>query len=111
MTFANHMTIADMGATSIFVMEGANMANRQVAQKPLTIDLPNENKVMSTHICDINIPGLPAVLTGHIVPSLAITSLTGIHPLCKAGCTVVFDNNKCDWLPKHLYLITYFILN
>jgi hypothetical protein len=90
------MAIADRGATSIFIMEGAGMANRRVAQKPITINLPNWNKVMSTHICDINIPGLPTVLTGYIVPSLAIASLMGIHPLCKTGCTVVFNNNKCD---------------
>ncbi len=51
---------------------------------------------MSTHICDINIPGLPMVLMGHIVPSLAIASLMGICLLCKAGCTVIFDNDKCD---------------
>jgi hypothetical protein len=89
-----HMAIADTGAMSILIMEGADVANKQVAQKPL--NLPNGNKLMSTHICDINIAGLPTVLTGHIVSSLAIASLMGICPLCKAGCTVVFDNNKCD---------------
>jgi hypothetical protein len=51
---------------------------------------------MSTHICDINIPGLPTILMRHIVPSLAIAFLMGICPLCKAGCTVIFDNNKCE---------------
>jgi hypothetical protein len=96
MTITTHMAIADMGAMSIFIMECADVANRQVAQKPLTIKLPDENKVMSTHICDINIPGLPTILMGHIVLSLAITSLMGVCPLCKAGCTVVFDNDKCD---------------
>jgi hypothetical protein len=50
------MAIADMWATSIFIMEGADMANRRVAQKPLQINLLDGNKVMSTHICDINIP-------------------------------------------------------
>jgi hypothetical protein len=95
MTIATHMAIVDTGAMSIFIMEGANMANKQVARKPLTINLPDGNKVMS-HICDINIPGLPTVLTGHIVPSLAIASLIGICPLCKAGCAVLFDNDKFD---------------
>jgi hypothetical protein len=51
---------------------------------------------MSTHICGINIPGLPMVLMGHIVQSLAIASLMSICPLSKAGCTVVFKNKKCD---------------
>ncbi len=48
------------------------------------INLPDGKKVQSTHVCDINIPGLPTILTGHIVPSLTITSLIGIRPLCKA---------------------------
>ncbi len=95
-TFAAHMAIADTGATLIFIMEGANVAKKQVAQKPLTINLPRGKKVMSTHICDFNIPGLPTVLTGHSVPSLAIASLMCICPLCKAGCIVVFDKDKCD---------------
>jgi hypothetical protein len=77
-------------------MEDTHKANKQVTQKPLTINVPNWNKVMSTHICDNNIPGLPTVLTGHIVPSLAIASLMGICPFCKAGCTVAINNDKCD---------------
>ncbi len=39
---------------------------------------------------------LPTVLTGHVVPHLAVASLIGIRPLCKAGCIVTFDNDKCD---------------
>jgi hypothetical protein len=38
------------------------------------------------------------VLTGHIVPSLSITSLIGIRPLCKVECKVIFDNKKCDMM-------------
>jgi hypothetical protein len=37
---------------------------------------------------------LPTVLLGHIVPSLTVASLIGIRPLCKAGCTVVFDDKN-----------------
>ena len=36
------------------------------------------------------------MLTGHIVPSLKVALLIGICPLCKAGCKVLFDNEKCD---------------
>jgi hypothetical protein len=57
--------------------------------------LPDRQQVKSTHVCDITIPGLPTVLMGHIVPHLTVTSLIGIRPLCKAGCTVTFDNDKC----------------
>jgi hypothetical protein len=60
------------------------------------INLPNSRKVRLTHKCDIPIPGLSTVLTGHIVPDLALALLVSIHPLCKVGCQVIFDNNKCD---------------
>ncbi len=50
---------------------------------------------MSTHMCDIIIPGLPTTLVGHIVPELSIASLFGIRVLTAAGCTVKFDNEKC----------------
>ncbi len=62
----------------------------------MTINLLDGCKVQSTHIYNIAIPGLPTVLTGHIVLALELALLVGIHPLCKAGCLVIFDNNKCD---------------
>jgi hypothetical protein len=96
LTIATNQAIANTGATSIFIMEGADVDNKRPATVPLTIILPDGKWVQSTHVCDIQIPGLPTVLTGHIVPSLCIPSLTGIRPLCKAGCKVIFDNKKCD---------------
>jgi hypothetical protein len=62
---------------------------------PLKVALADGRRVMSTHMCDIIIPGLPTMLVGHIVPELSITSLFGIRVLTAAGCTVKFDNNKC----------------
>jgi hypothetical protein len=46
----------------------------------------------SLHMC-VTL-GLPAVLTGHIVPALMIASLIGIRPLSKVGCKVIFNNEK-----------------
>ena len=77
-------------------MDGVDVVNKQVATNPLRINLPDGRQVQSTHRCDIEIPGLPTILKGHVVPHLAVASLIGIRPLCKAGCTVTFDNNKCD---------------
>jgi hypothetical protein len=96
LTIATNQAISDTGTTSIFIMEGANVDNKHPATKPLTINLPDGKQIQSTHVCDIQIPGLPAVLMGHIVPSLSIASLIGIRPLSKAGCKVIFDNKKCD---------------
>ncbi len=53
---------------------------------------PDGTQVQSTHECNIHIPGLPTVLTVHIVPHLAIASIIGIRPLCKVGFTVIFDD-------------------
>jgi hypothetical protein len=88
--------IVDTGATAIFVMEGTPVDNKRVATHPLTINLPDGTNIKSSHCCDIKIPGLPTVLTGHIVPGLSIASLIGVRVLCAAGCTVNFTNDHCD---------------
>jgi len=71
------------------------MQNVQIAPNPLNIKLPDGNRVRSTHICDVEISGLPHVLEGHIVPALKVASLIGIRILCKVGCWVVFTNTAC----------------
>jgi hypothetical protein len=96
LTIATLHAITDMGAMPIFIMDGVNIINKRRTSKPLTINLPNGKKVISAHVCDIAIPGLPIILTGHIVPDLALALLIGICPLCKAGCRVLFDNHKCE---------------
>ena len=88
--------IADTGATSIFIMDGVDVENKRIATNPITINLPDGRQVKSTHICDFIIPGLPKPILGHIVPGLAVASLVGIRPLCKAGCKVAFDDKKCE---------------
>jgi hypothetical protein len=96
LTVPQSHSIADTGATSIFVMAGTPMNNIRTAADPLTINLPHGGIVTSTHLCDIVIPGLPTVLTGHIVPGLAMASLLGIRILCKAGCVVTFTDETCE---------------
>jgi hypothetical protein len=43
---------------------------------------------------------LPPNLMGHIMPHMAIASLIRIRPICKAGCTVTFEDVKCDVINK-----------
>jgi hypothetical protein len=93
LTIASTHAIADTGATSIFIMDNADVVNKKIATRPLTINLPDGRRVMSTHTCNIVIPGLPSTIVGHV---LAVASLIGIRPLCKVGCTVTFDDDKCD---------------
>ena len=87
--------IADSGATQIFVMEGTPVVNKRPTTHPLKVALADGRIVMSTHMCDIKIDGLPTVLTGHVIPDLSIASLFGIRVLTEAGCTVTFDKNTC----------------
>jgi hypothetical protein len=61
---------------------------------PITVKLLDGRKIKSMHICDIVIPGLPTILTGHIMPDMTTASLFGIRILCKAGCKVLFDDDK-----------------
>ena len=80
LTFAYTHAIADIGATSIFVMAGTPMKNVHSTMDPLTINLPNGKIIHSNsmHVCDISILGLPMILIGHIVPGLSMASLMGI---------------------------------
>jgi len=74
-------------------MAGAPANNIRIAHNPIKISLPDSKRITSTHTCDIVIPGLPQTLVGHIMPEMKMASLLGI--LCKAGCEVIFDNEKC----------------
>ena len=90
------MSIADSGATQIFVMDGIPVVNRRPTTQPLQVALADGRIVTSTHMCDITIEGLPTrTLTGHIVPNLSVASLFGIRVLTSAGCEVTFTNNEC----------------
>jgi hypothetical protein len=95
-TIAATHAITDTSAMFIFIMDSIDVVNKWTASKPLTINLPDGLRVRSTHVCNIAIPGLSTVLTRHILPDLAITSLVGIQPLCKVGYREIFDNNTCN---------------
>jgi hypothetical protein len=67
--------VVNTGATSIFILEGTPCKNIRLKENPITILLLDEKKVTSTHICNIEIPGLPFTLVGHIVPNMKMASL------------------------------------
>ena len=76
-------------------MEGTPVVNKRPTSVPLKVALADGRHVMSTHMCDIMIDGLPMVLTGHIIPDLSIASLFGIRVLTEAGCNVTFTKGEC----------------
>jgi hypothetical protein len=94
-TIDTHHAVADTGATSILVMKDTPMKNIRPTTNPLNINLPDGTIVKSTHMCNLEIPGLPHVIEGHIVLELTVASLVGIQILCKLGCTVVFTDTAC----------------
>jgi hypothetical protein len=96
MRIAPTHAVANTGTTSIFIMACAPANNICMATKPIHISLPDGKKIVLTNICDVDIPGLPHKLIGHIVPDMKMASLLGIRVLCKAGCKVIFDNEKCQ---------------
>ncbi len=73
------------------------MKNVRIAPNSLNINLPDGKMVHSTHICDVEIPGLLHVLEGHIVPTLNVASLIDIilGSCAKVGCRVVFMDTAC----------------
>ena len=68
----------------------------RLQKNPLSINLPDGEVLKSMHMCDIIIPGLPTVLTGHIVRGLTMASLVRIRILCKSGCQVIFTEEYCN---------------
>ena len=95
MTITSNEAIADLGATQIFIMDGTPVHNKQKTMRPLKVALADGRRIMSTHMCNMIIPGLPTMLVGHIVPELSIASLFEIRVLTEVGCTVKFDIKKC----------------
>ncbi len=61
---------------------------------------------MSTHVCNVTIPGLPTVRMGHIMPNMTSASLFRIRLLCKAGCTVIFNKDKCQVIYNEKIILT-----
>ena len=76
-------------------MDGTPVLNKSPTTHLLKVALAVGRIVLSTHMCDIKINGLPTVLTRHIIPDLSIASLFGIRVLMEAGCAVTFDKTKC----------------
>ena len=88
--------ILDSGATSHFLVTKAPTKDRQIANSPLQVRLPDGARVASTHTCTLDIPQLPEhAKLGHIIPGLASHSLLSVVRLCNAGCDVIFTKIEC----------------
>jgi hypothetical protein len=100
------LAVANTGATSLFLTKGAPCQNKPHALNPVIVFLPDGRKIESMHLCDVMIPSLPIVLTGHIMPDMTTASLFGVRVLCKAGCQVLFDDDKCQVIFNGTVILT-----
>ncbi len=93
--------LSDSGASSHFIVNGANVINKQLDRNPITITLPDGATLQSTHTCNVNIPWLQDEATrARIVPGLAHSSLLSTASFCDAGYTVTFDAQVCQIFDK-----------
>ncbi len=95
---ATTQAIANTGVASIFLMYRIDVENKCIATRPLTVNFPNGKRLCQhmrvTYTSPIHLLFWWDILSW----SLTIASLIGICPLCKAGCKVVFDNDKCNMM-------------
>eukprot|EP00804_Cyclotella_cryptica_P001830 CCRYP_018403-RA/>CCRYP_018403-RA protein AED:0.65 eAED:0.23 QI:0/0/0/1/1/1/2/0/799 len=88
--------IADSGATAHFLLPNVPINNKRHAEHPLNITLPDGEVIQSTHVGNLNLPGLgDAATLAHVVPGLAHSSLLSIKQLCDNGCHVIFTKKDC----------------
>ena len=96
LTKAIHYAVFDSGATGNFIIEGTPVVNKCVDMNPVSITLPDGQRITSTHTCNLDIPWLPHSITeAHIVPGLSHSSLISTRNFCDAGCKVEFDRTGC----------------
>ena len=61
--------VLDSGATGNFLVTDAPLNDRTEAHEPLTVTLPDGNRVNSTHVGLLDIPRLPRqARIGHVIP-------------------------------------------
>ncbi|KAL7483087.1 hypothetical protein ACHAW6_013637, partial [Cyclotella cf. meneghiniana] len=95
-TLGTDEAIADSGATAHFLLPNVTISNKRKATHPLNITLPDGEVIQSTHVGNLNLPGLgDAATLAHVVPGLAHSSLLSIKQLCDNGCHVLFTKQDC----------------
>jgi hypothetical protein len=80
------LAVANTGVTLLFLTKGAPCQNKLHTINLVTVTLPDRCKIKSMHVCNVMIPDLPTLLTGHIMTDMTTSSLFGIRVLRKAGC-------------------------
>ena len=76
-------------------MGTTNAPTIQPTTNPIMVQLPNGDKIVSTHTTTLPLPDLPSS-TGqaHIFPDLIRRSLISVSQLCDHGCDTLFTTDQ-----------------
>ena len=89
------------------LMKGAHTFSSIPTKDPISVTLPDGNKVSSTHKCVLDLPWLPKqAREGHVVPGLTSHSLMSVVTLCNAGCEVTFTKTDVKIRCKGKIILT-----
>ena len=88
------LAIADTGSTGNFLHIDSPSVNKIPTPKGISVRMPNETHITSTHTCELPLINLPReARQAHLFPELSSGSLLSIGQLCDNGCTATFDKN------------------
>jgi hypothetical protein len=83
--------IFDSGTTGHYILCDTACFDKRPTSQPLTVTLPNGEKIKSTHEATLPFPNLPKkALEAHVFPGLNGQALLSIGTFCDAGCTALF---------------------
>ena len=88
--------ILDSGTSSHFILSTAKVLNKNIADKPLTVRLPDGRTICSSHKGTLPLTQLPiAARIAYIITGLASHSLMSVVKLCDAGYKVEMKEFLC----------------
>ena len=87
----------DSGASGHFILATPPIVKKRVAERPLTMKLPNGDTVRSSHVGELYLSLIPSGgRLAQVVPGLASHSLVSVVKLCNAGCQVDIRDISCE---------------
>jgi hypothetical protein len=80
--------ILDSRCASNFLSATSPCTSKKAAHIPLSVNLPNDTSIQSSHTCDL-------LLTdkAHVLPGIVHNSLIYVRQLCDNGCDITFNKD------------------